>query len=188
MLSEELKLKTKEHHQQLEVKIVGAIKSIKEEKDYADLLQLFAGYFSSLEMLIDQTMDLKYLPDYALRRKASALQTDLTSVGGSFAKKIDKANLPMIENSLQALGALYVMEGSTLGGQVITKIILSKLPDEKAFSFFKGYGDRSTEMWNTFKASIDAVDLTEKESDIVIESANETFYKFSLYFDLVNAD
>ncbi|MEO6136096.1 MAG: biliverdin-producing heme oxygenase [Ginsengibacter sp.] len=188
MLSEELKLKTKQHHQQLEVKIIGAIKSIQHKNDYVQLLQLFAGFFGALEVSIDQIMDLKFLPDYALRRKATALHSDLILLSASLPIKLESQNLPTIENSLQALGALYVMEGSTLGGQVIAKMILNKLPEEKAFSFFKSYGEKTNEMWNFFKATIDAIDLTKDEMDIVIESANETFHKFSLYVDFVNAD
>lgn len=188
MISEELKLKTKEQHQQLEVKIVGAIKAIRQRKDYVELLQLFAGYFSHLEDLINQKLRMDLLPDYSLRRKAAALQADLLSMSASLPEKIRKENLPDIENSLQALGALYVMEGSTLGGQVITKMIAGKLPEEKAFTFFEGYGEKTIEMWNSFKASIDAIPLSKEDADVIIKSANETFNKFSLYFDLVNAD
>ncbi|MEO5500983.1 MAG: biliverdin-producing heme oxygenase [Ginsengibacter sp.] len=188
MLSEELKLKTKEKHQQLEVKIVGAIKAIRQRKDYVDLLQIFAGYFYELEILIKQTLSNNVLPDFSLRRKAAALQADLLSMSASMPERISNENLPIIKNNLQAIGALYVMEGSTLGGGVITKIISAKLPAEKAFTFFEGYGEKTIEMWNSFKTSINAISLTKEETAIIIESANETFKKFSLYFDLINAD
>ncbi|MEO7120739.1 MAG: biliverdin-producing heme oxygenase [Ginsengibacter sp.] len=187
MLSEELKIKTKDHHQQLEVKIIAAIKSIREQNDYAGLLQIFAGYFGSLENLIEQTKLSDLLPDYPKRRKASSLQADLTCMRALLPAKIETSNLPAIENSLQALGALYVMEGSTLGGRIITRMVANKLPDEKAFSFFEGYGEKTNEMWEAFKSSLDAIYLTPQEINIIIESANETFYKFSLYFDIFNA-
>ena len=188
MLSEELKLKTKEKHQQLEVKIVGAIKAIRKRKDYVDLLQIFAGYFCSLEVLINQALKKELMPDYPLRRKAASLQADLLSMSATLPERISNENLPIIKNNLQAIGALYVMEGSTLGGGVITKMIAAKLPGKKAFTFFKGYGEKTIEMWNSFKTSIDAITLTEEEAAIIIESANETFNKFSNYFDLINAD
>ncbi|MEO7044597.1 MAG: biliverdin-producing heme oxygenase [Ferruginibacter sp.] len=188
MLSEKLKLKTKEQHQQLEVKIVGTIKAIRQQRDYVKLLQIFAGYFGALEFLINQTLRSDMLPDFSSRRKAVALKTDLLNMSASLPQKIRNENLPIIINYLHALGALYVMEGSTLGGQVITKMIASKLPDEKAFSFFQGYGEKTIEMWNSFKESINAMNLTKEEEGIIITSANETFQKFCLYFDLVNAD
>ena len=188
MLSEELKLRTKERHQQLEVKIITAIKLIHHRNDYARLLQLFAGYFGSLEDLIEQTLSLNMMPDYPLRRKAAALQADLKSINTPLPGKIGSENLPIIENSLQALGALYVMEGSTLGGRIITKMIAAKLPDETAFSFFEGYGEKTIDMWTSFKTSIDAIGLTKEDRKIIVESANDTFYQFSLYFDFFNAD
>ncbi|MEO8961995.1 MAG: biliverdin-producing heme oxygenase [Ginsengibacter sp.] len=188
MLSEELKLRTKERHQQLEVKVITAIKLIHHRNDYARLLQLFAGYFGSLEDLIEQNLNLDMLTDYRLRRKAAALQADLISMNVPLPKKIGSENLPTIKNSLQAIGALYVMEGSTLGGRIIRKMVADKLPNENAFSFFEGYGEKTNDMWKSFKASIDAIVLNNKETNVVIDSANETFYKFSFYFDFFNAD
>jgi heme oxygenase len=187
MLSEELRIKTKEHHQQLEVKIIAAIKSIHRRNDYASLLQMFAGYFGSLENLIEQTKLPDLLPDYPTRRKAASLRADLICIRAPIPGKIAAANLPTIENSLQALGALYVMEGSTLGGRIITRMVANKLHGETAFSFFEGYGKKTNEMWEVFKSSLDAICLTPDKTTMIIESANETFHKFSLYFDIFNA-
>ena len=61
-----------------------------------------------------------------------------------------------IENQAEAFGILYVMEGSTLGGNVIAKQ-LSKHPQfqEMSFSYFRCYGENTGSFWKNFKTVLD---------------------------------
>ena len=91
--------------------------------------------------------------------------------------------LPVIENHLQSLGALYVIEGSTLGGKIISKMIKQQLKTEvMAFTFFTGYGDQSANMWNSFTHILNSITQPD-QIGIIVESANVTFQKFSFWFD-----
>jgi heme oxygenase len=183
MLSEKLKENTKTDHSLLEVKLVTAIGAIKNIHNYITLLQLFYSYFGGLELAINQNFDDTHLPDYKLRRKTIALVNDLNAMKAKIPTLAEKEQLPQITDHLEALGALYVIEGSTLGGSVISKMMLKHLPnDELGLSFFKSYGEDTVRMWQVFKQSLDnRYDLTDQE--IIIRSANETFIKFSLFFD-----
>ena len=60
--------------------------------------------------------------------------------------------LPGIENEVQAQGALYVLEGSTLGGRGITKMLLRQCPwlTLQKLTFFNGYGAGTGPMWLSF--------------------------------------
>jgi heme oxygenase len=51
-----------------------------------------------------------------------------------------------------AVGALYVMEGSTLGGQVISKALAGAdwLPTG-GLAYFNPYADRTGAMWRSFR-------------------------------------
>lgn len=52
-----------------------------------------------------------------------------------------------------------------------------------AMSFFNGYGDQTMPMWNSFKSALDkfhSQDINEQ----VITSADQTFRKFSEWFDV----
>jgi len=82
------------------------------------------------------------------------------------------------------LGALYVIEGSTLGGTIISKMIKQQLaiPDNKGLSFFNGYGSETEKMWQDFKLFLDRP-LKPAEEAVVIRSANDTFNKFGQWFD-----
>ncbi|TWR29981.1 biliverdin-producing heme oxygenase [Mucilaginibacter pallidiroseus] len=184
MLSEKLKEATKTNHQILEKALVGKLKAVRSAAQYADLLKLFYGYFGGLEMNINKVIDPNLLPDNAERRKTQAIADDLQALGAGIPAKADGDALPAINNHLEALGALYVIEGSTLGGKIISKMMQQQLnigPD--ALSFFASYGDDTERMWNIFKDALDHQAKNPEQEAVVIAAANQTFLKFGEWFN-----
>lgn len=184
MLSEKLKEATKQNHQLLEKKLVANMRMIRSKDDYANLLSFFYGFFGGLEIEINKSIGLSNLPDYAQRRKTSALAYDLNQLAKDLPPLATGSNLPQITNHLQATGALYVIEGSTLGGKIISKMIGQQLnlTVNDGITFFESYGDQTEKMWQAFKQAIDRpIELVQE--DVVIRAANETFTKFSEWFD-----
>src|SRR5690606_9114973 len=184
MLSENIKEKTKANHLSVEKKLIAEIRSVNSEEDYGKLLNLFYSYFGGLELAINQHLKISYLPDYEQRRKTTALAADLTSMRMPLPKMASKSDLPEISNHYQASAALYVIEGSTLGGLIISKMLAEQLgwTDYSRMSFFNGYGDRTTSMWQEFRQSLDKPIYNLKE-EIIIYTANQTFIKFGDWFD-----
>jgi heme oxygenase len=183
MLSDKLKESTKQNHQQLEKTLVGKLKAIHSAQEYIDLLKLFYGYFGGLEQEINNIMDTALLPDHGQRRKTQAIADDLLYLGSDIPEKAEGYELPQMNDSLQALGALYVMEGSTLGGTIISKMIQQHLHlEDKGLSFFTGYGSQTPHMWEVFKQALNEIDIPGDES-VVIASANQTFLKFGEWFN-----
>jgi heme oxygenase len=184
MLSQELKEATKINHQVLEKKLIGRIKSIRSKKDYGELLITFYAFFGGLECALKKHLDLSRLPDYPDRRKTSALEHDLKEMGIALPGLTPVTDLPAINSHFHSLGVLYVMEGSTLGGKIITKMILQQsiLIEPSQLSFFIGYGDKTEYMWEAFKHSIDQP-LASYEKEIIIRAANNTFVQFSEWFN-----
>ncbi|GAA4927599.1 biliverdin-producing heme oxygenase [Mucilaginibacter defluvii] len=181
MLSEKLKDETKTYHHQTEVALIGRIKAISNKDDYASLLKMFYGYFGGLEKHIDAAIDTTLIDDYHQRRKTSAIAEDLEALNENVPVVADGDSLPVLTNHLQALGALYVIEGSTLGGKIISKMIVQKLDPShgNALSFFNSYGDDTMNMWNAFKEKMNNQAQTEAEQEVVTESANSTFRHFA---------
>jgi len=187
MLFEKLRQVTQLQHQKLERKLVEKIRSVTSPADYTQLLTLFHGYFGGLGLLIDKQPIETYLPDYAERRKTSALAADLAFWGVEGVPRLaTQDQLPSITNHLEALGALYVMEGSTLGGRIICQMIRSRLrlnEETKAgFSFFESYGSKTEEMWDLFKGAFQS-DWLPKNEAYITHTASETFEKFAEAFD-----
>jgi heme oxygenase len=183
MLSDKLKEETKHNHQILEKALIGNLKAIRSQQEYANLLKLFYGYFGGLETRINETIDTSLLTDSRERRKTQAIADDILELGGTVPANANGDDLPAINNHLEALGALYVIEGSTLGGKIINKMMQQQLGSDKGMSFFSGYGDNTEQMWDTFKQALNNQVENPEQEAVVIAAANETFLKFGEWFE-----
>jgi len=93
-------------------------------------------------------------------------------------------SVPHITNIPSAIGAMYVMEGSTLGGTIIAGMLAKHAGIEsKALQFFNGYGDNNKTMWDTFTNAMNK--LSPEMEKEVIETANITFQQFGRWIDVV---
>lgn len=180
MLADKLKTATLNNHQQLEKALVTRMKAIRSTHDYVQLLQLFYTYFGGLEEKIKSYITADVLADYDDRRKSAALAQDIQDLGGMPGAKASGSALPPITNTQQALGALYVIEGSTLGGKIISKMMAQQLgiANGRGLGFFNGYGDDTDAMWSSFKEVLNQPGRTEAETDEIVDAANNTFLKF----------
>jgi heme oxygenase (biliverdin-IX-beta and delta-forming) len=178
MLSQHIKEATKEAHQQLEVIVVKKLKAIRSNADYSDLLKHFYAYFSQVEKAIAPFITTAVLPDHASRRNSAYLKQDIEALGSSVTE-LPVALSPEIRNTAAALGALYVMEGSIMGGRIIVQM-LEKHGITEGVSFFSGYGAETGKMWQAFTEVLNKVD-TEEERD-AIEAANGVFQNFGKVF------
>ncbi len=75
-----------------------------------------------------------------------------------------------------AFGALYVLEGSTLGGQVIAKHIGRQLglTAERGCRYYAAHGRETGAMWKAFRLRL-AEEATRDEADAIVISATATF-------------
>jgi len=180
MLTEKIRTATQQYHQETEKILIGKMKNMRSLNDYSAILKYFYGYFGGLEQQIDQYITTAHLPDYNERRKATALANDLQVLGNTQPVQATGAELPTIENELQAIGALYVIEGSTLGGQIISKMVQQHLgiTDGKGLSFFNGYGEDTGKKWADFQQVLNNIATTPQDEETVIAAANDTFLKF----------
>lgn len=181
MLSTKIKEATKVSHQQLEKQVVLRLKAIRSNEDYAEVLKHFYAYFNAVEKAIAPYITADVLPDYAERRNSAYLKADIEELGATIAE-LPEAKAPEITNVQRALGALYVMEGSIMGGGIIVQM-LAKHGVEKGVSFFSGYGPQTGEMWAKFVGVMNAHAQTEAEEIDAIQAANETFGNFAEVFE-----
>ena len=76
---------------------------------------------------------------------------------------------PSITSTEFALGMAYVMEGSTLGGQVILKHLRAKFGAKvmESASFLSGYGSKTGSMWQAFLVSLNRYSTLENQDTII---------------------
>lgn len=180
MLHQHIKEHTHAAHQKVEGAIVRQLKGIRSEADYAEVLKGFYAYFRAVEDAIATYVTADVLPDLADRRNSSYIQKDIEELGGTI-QQLPEAKAPQVTNVIEALSALYVLEGSIMGGPYIVQM-LNKYGVSKGTSFFSGYGENSGTMWAGFTSVLNQYGADESTFDRAAEIANETFYNFGAVF------
>ncbi len=179
MLIDKLRERTKNTHEALEQTMFPFIKHTHDVATYANLLRLFYGYYKPLEMAVDAQIDTNTFPDYGKLRKTKWMLEDLALLNQPVAD-IPLCKLGFsIASHASAMGALYVTEGSTLGGKIICKTIANNLKIDNliGLKFFNGYGNETANRWKTFMAALNNYSDTPAEKD-VLETANNVFIGF----------
>ena len=149
--------------------------------DYRALLAGFFGYYAPLEARLGASPVWAELAfDFFARRKASRLEKDLMALGLTVEELTRLpccTELPELDTLPQVLGCLYVIEGATLGGQVITRHLLAThgITPETGGAFFAGYGAETGPQWQAFGAMITAAAERMGGENEIIASANRTF-------------
>ncbi|KAA9327022.1 biliverdin-producing heme oxygenase [Hymenobacter busanensis] len=91
--------------------------------------------------------------------------------------------MPALDTRAQLLGAFYVLEGSTLGGQVITRqLAQAGIPLR---SYFSGYGTQTGPRWKRFVEllSAEAHAAPAAFQAAVVESASLTFQRLAAWIN-----
>jgi heme oxygenase len=181
MILAKLKEATREQHENLEgtVNVMDQTFSL---DSYKTLLCKFYRFYSAIEPEIDK-LDLKATGyDLDERRKLPKLEKDLKSLGVlESARELPRwGGIPALENNAQAFGSLYVMEGATLGGQIINRHLKEHLgiSPENGGAFFNGYGERTGPMWKEFVRIATEFAGSGESDDVIVASARETFDSF----------
>lgn len=180
-----LKEKTMHAHEALEALLIPRLRQINSTAEYVRLLQTFYGFFSPLEGIIEQFLTIRQLPDIHGRRKAVFLLDDIAALGFSTEHLATTSHLPLITNEAQAWGALYVLEGSTLGGRGITRMLRKQCGGLSLnhLTFFNGYGEATGPMWLRFQEALNGLEYTDSELAATIQAANDTFLNFKTWIE-----
>lgn len=177
-----LKQGTRSYHDALERKMAPLLGTIS-ILTYMALLQKLFGFYKPLEERIAALPGSHNLPvDFGRRQKAPLLARDLlwlkvTQPQLSLLPRCER--LPEVKSITQALGCLYVLEGATLGGQIIGRHLKKNLAlDEgRGCAFFCSYGDEVGLMWKSFRETLSShcSKHGKTEEEQLVTSACETF-------------
>jgi heme oxygenase len=150
---------------------------------YRSLLLHLLGFYRPIEDRLAEFGSKEISLDLNERWKSQWIVDDLTYLGLS---KADAAhihccqNLPRLDTRPDALGVLYVLEGSTLGGQVISKRLRQTLgvSHDTGGRFFNGYGDQTAVKWREFISLLACVNSGSATATAVEQSACRTFRSY----------
>jgi heme oxygenase len=114
----------------------------------------------------------------AARQRKHMLELDLAWFEAT--KQDDgRPALPNMKDVPSLLGTMYVMEGSTLGGQLIARHLESTLhlADGRGDSYFRGHGAQTGPMWKEF-CEMMKIHVADDQADVVVASAKAMFITF----------
>jgi heme oxygenase (biliverdin-IX-beta and delta-forming) len=174
-----LKEGTADVHQQIEER-VPVFREGFNLADYAHLVERFYGYWFPVETKLIEVPQLNHPELHLLARLKSRLLIEDLKILGRDPASLPLCNrLPVLDTYPRALGCLYVLEGSTLGGRLISKRLAEhlNLHEDSGAAFFNAYGESTGRRWLEFKSFVSTHTEPQQTGDIVT-AARQTFQCF----------
>lgn len=155
---------------------------------FVRLMQAYYGFYLPLENALINSSSIP--PDFDLtpRLKAPTLRADLQALGltAQALGSLPQCNhLPVIESAATCLGVLYVLEGATLGGQILRREIASRLglEAENGAAFLDIYGAATGRRWRDFIEYLGTRPMDAGEREAVVAAAQTTFSCFERWLE-----
>lgn len=180
---EQLKTRTADAHTRLEELPVS--KSILSEslnqESYAHYLMLMRDVVADTETNIFPLVNA--ISDLDSRRKLSHINADLSHAADEVSTPQKIFNHENMSPAF-ALGILYVVEGSALGGRFILKNVEKTLgySAESGASYFAGYGNTTGSMWKHFMNEISEYEAANNAGEEIIAGAVFAFKSIEKHF------
>ena len=172
--AETLRERTRDCHDAVEAH-VRVSEQLGERERYAELLAFFARTLAPVEAWLEG----HDAPGANPQGGVAMLHADLRAVGREPADQA-AAFEPGPRGEAAALGVMYVVEGSALGGQMIARDAEKNLgvtPDRGA-SFFARGGADGMAGWRRFKAHLNERLDTPEKTEAAVGAARATFGHF----------
>lgn len=187
-----LRLETRREHDAVE-RVLDLIGGSLTREGYRHRLEQFYGFYGPLEQALRARCDpldgcsgestftawSMPMPSALLPRlnKSDLLRQDLRHLGVLTGTLPLCRELPALQTRAELLGCLYVLEGATLGGRLITQHIRTTFGITPATggSFFEGYGDDTGKMWQAMRHLLVSGAPDKQTENAIVANAIATF-------------
>jgi len=142
---------------------------------YLRCLQRIYGVVAAWEQWALEVAPDWLLPMVIARQRSELLKLDLAWLGAT-GRDDRRPVMPEVSDLPGLLGMMYVMEGSTLGGQLIARHVEAAFhfSEGRGTAFFRGHGDRTGQMWKEF-CELLKVHVTDDQTYLVVKAARAMF-------------
>ncbi|WP_313302054.1 biliverdin-producing heme oxygenase [Pseudomonas sp.] len=166
---------TRDSHKALEARLPFFAPSF-DTAAYRRLLEAYYGFHAPLQEQLHEHQGPERSKIPTLRRDLQALGLTQTDVE---ALPICQA-LPVIDGPPAALGVMYVLEGSTLGGQVLKRAMAERLglDAENGCAFLDVYGPLTGSHWRSFLERLAHASVFPADQAVTVKAAVDTFRLF----------
>ncbi|MDQ1092145.1 heme oxygenase [Xanthomonas sacchari] len=183
--AERLKAATHQAHARLDQRIMAA-QPFASREHYMRFLQVQYRFHCDMESIYGNPVLASVVPDLAQRRRLPALVADLHDLGvappATGGTALHRTDYP---RQVEALGWLYVAEGSNLGAAILAKLA-ARLGLHAQFGarHLAGPEDGRARHWRQFTAALDRIALATEQEQAVIAAARAAFAQVEAYVDL----
>jgi len=152
---------------------------------YIETLKTFHAFVAQWEDFGRRACPPNMRETFHARQRAPLLLADLEFFAAS--PDPNKPQLPDFADPASFLGGMYVMEGSTLGGQLIAKHLEKafNLSEGKGYSYFRGHGPETGSMWKQFSQQLEQ-QADQLDKDTVVSGAKQMFTAFKHWIEYNN--
>lgn len=131
------------------------LRRLHDPRRYARVLQVFDSFLASWEPAVAAALPAAWRSWLRERSRRPFLRQDLSALG--VPRAAEAAPLPALRTAAAAWGSIYVMEGSALGGQLITRSLAEAgLHPHSGTAYFHGWGEATGAMWREFRATLES--------------------------------
>ena len=177
MILAELKAATAAIHARTE-RLLPSLDLLATRDGYVRCLVVLHGFHAGWEPAIWRTGGVKEAGfSGGARTKVSLIESDLRFLGVGEEQLAISIERPILDSCAAALGALYVLEGATLGGQVIERHASRGVgvTPQAGGSYFHGHGERTGDMWRAFGDSLSSWVDCNGQSESIVQGAVACF-------------
>ena len=178
MLLERLRTDTRDEHLALEAEL-DLVSDRLSLDAYRRVLRRFHGFHAAVEAAPSWAEAARQVGlDPEPCRRLPLLAADLSLLGDPAPESLPRcAEPPPLDSLAKAAGCLYVLEGATLGGQVIVRHLERRLGLTAAHgaSYFHGHGASTGARWHAFRSGLATWSAQAGADDAVVASALATF-------------
>jgi len=173
-------------HEELEA-VLNIPEQVRSREQYTGLLARFAALYGPWEArLRSYEPEFKALGiDLSARLRGHNLQRDLAALEANVRLPSGERFAPSLAGFPEALGSLYVLEGSTLGGQVLTRHFREALGlGPEALHFFSSHGTETGRYWKEFCAALEVYGAraSAEENERTLRGAEAAFAAILAWF------
>ncbi|MFC4278061.1 biliverdin-producing heme oxygenase [Achromobacter aloeverae] len=175
-LSSRLKRETSDQHERMH-SLMEQGRPFASRERYARFVAVQYVFQRDVERLFDDARVQAVVPDLAVRGRVQAAAADLADLECELPRvALATADVAMP----QALGWLYVSEGSTLGAAFLLKQVQQTLGLDGDFGArnLAAYPDGRALAWRRFVAALDSKTIPADEHEAVLAGANAAYDRF----------
>ena len=181
-----LRQETEADHQAVEGAVPLMQEGLKTEQ-YVQCLQRIYGVVAAWEDRAPEVAPQWLRSALTARQRKPLLELDLAWFG---VTKHDgtRPALPEMNDLASLFGIMYVMEGSTLGGQFIARHVetVLHLTEGRGNSYFRGHGIQTGLMWKEFCEML-KLRIPDEQTKAVVVSAKAMFSTFGMWMQRKSA-